>query len=69
MKLLEVFESILHKKGLHTMYKKYKANQDVYQAEFDLHKSGKPKPKEQNKPTDAMNYVLTTSQGSGKSQK
>ncbi len=68
VKFLEDFESILHKKGLRTMYKKYKASQDVRQAEFDLYKMGKPKPCKWNKPTDTIEYVLITSQDSGKIQ-
>ncbi len=47
----------------------YKANQDACQVEFDMHKSGKPKPQEWNKPADAMDYILNISQGSGKIQK
>ena len=42
VKPLEDFELILHKKGLCAMYKKYEANQDVHQTDFDLHKLGKP---------------------------
>ncbi len=42
VKCLEDFKFILHKKGLHAKYHQYEESRDACQAEFDLHKTGKP---------------------------
>ncbi len=69
IKLLEDFESLVHKKVLRTIFKKLNANKILCQAVFDMHLLAKLKQQEWGKPVYALEYGLNTGQSSGKSQK
>ena len=54
IKLLEDFESIVHKKGLRTIFQKLDANRIARQADLDLHLGTRPNKQERKNPLNKM---------------
>ncbi len=63
IKLLDEFESIVHKKGLCTLFQKLNKNRKACQAELDLHRDTKPDEQDFEKPADDTDVNPSTALG------